>query len=156
MADENRIVIDRSLCIGTGNCVFYAEKTFDLDDENTAIIIDPLGDDGAARRMAVTHRRSSRRPRCGSARSDRSSRASPARSAWVCSRSIRSSSRTIGTVWTRAAIAPKPPAARCSGHPQLFLADDPDETWSRMLLNATSPNAKAMLSSVGTCGTVGC
>lgn len=47
------IVIDRSLCIGSGNCSFFAAATFDLDDEGRAVVIDPLGDDPAAQALAV-------------------------------------------------------------------------------------------------------
>jgi ferredoxin len=47
------ITIDRAACIGTGNCTFYAPRTFDLDEDDKSILIDPLGDDEAARRMAV-------------------------------------------------------------------------------------------------------
>jgi ferredoxin len=39
-----RIRIDRDLCIGSGSCQFHAPKTFDLDDECRAIVIDPRGD----------------------------------------------------------------------------------------------------------------
>jgi ferredoxin len=48
-----RIVIDRSRCIGTGNCAFYAERTFDLDDENRAVVIDPDGDPAEKQKLAV-------------------------------------------------------------------------------------------------------
>ena len=38
------IKIDRELCMGSGNCSFWAPATFDLDDEGVAIVIDPRGD----------------------------------------------------------------------------------------------------------------
>ena len=38
------IKIDRELCMGSGNCSFWAQATFDLDDEGVAIVIDPQGD----------------------------------------------------------------------------------------------------------------
>ena len=39
-----KIKIDRDLCIGTGNCIDAASKTFDLDDENIVILKDSKGD----------------------------------------------------------------------------------------------------------------
>lgn len=53
MTERRDIIIDRDRCIGTGNCVFYAEQTFDLDEENKAFLIDALGDDEGRQRMAV-------------------------------------------------------------------------------------------------------
>src|SRR5881409_742289 len=38
------IEIDREICMGSGNCQFWAPATFDLDDEGIAIVIDPEGD----------------------------------------------------------------------------------------------------------------
>ena len=38
------IKIDRERCMGSGNCSFWAPATFDLDDEGTAIVVDPLGE----------------------------------------------------------------------------------------------------------------
>ena len=38
------IKIDREVCMGSGNCSFWAPATFDLDDEGIAIVIDPQGD----------------------------------------------------------------------------------------------------------------
>jgi ferredoxin len=35
------ISIDQSRCIGAGNCVHIAPKTFQLDDENIAYLVDP-------------------------------------------------------------------------------------------------------------------
>ncbi len=37
------IIVDRDLCIGAGTCVVVAPKTFDLDDELKAIVINPKG-----------------------------------------------------------------------------------------------------------------
>ena len=48
-----RVVVDRTKCIGTGNCSFYASKTFDLDDDNKAIVVDPEGDAVEAIKRAV-------------------------------------------------------------------------------------------------------
>ncbi len=53
MAARPAIAIDRDLCIGTGNCTFYADKTFDLDEDDKSVLIDALGDDEATQRMAV-------------------------------------------------------------------------------------------------------
>jgi ferredoxin len=50
---RQRIAVDREICIGSGNCVFYAGETFDLDEDDRAIIVDPAGDDPDKHRMAV-------------------------------------------------------------------------------------------------------
>lgn len=34
------IAIDRSLCMGSGNCSFWAPGVFDLDDEGIAVVLD--------------------------------------------------------------------------------------------------------------------
>lgn len=39
-----KIMVDRELCIGAASCVALAAKTFKLDEENKAVIIDPKGD----------------------------------------------------------------------------------------------------------------
>ena len=36
-----QISIDRELCMGSGNCSFWAPGVFDLDDEGIAVVIDP-------------------------------------------------------------------------------------------------------------------
>lgn len=36
-----RVCIDRSLCVGFGDCVDAAPEAFQLDDENIVILIDP-------------------------------------------------------------------------------------------------------------------
>jgi ferredoxin len=41
-----QIRIDRERCIGSGNCSFYAESTFSLDDELKAVVA-PDGEDGS-------------------------------------------------------------------------------------------------------------
>ena len=41
------ITIDRTRCMGSGNCSFWAPATFDLDDEGLAVVIDPDGDDAS-------------------------------------------------------------------------------------------------------------
>jgi ferredoxin len=35
------ISIDRELCMGSGNCAFWAPGVFDLDDDGIAIVLDP-------------------------------------------------------------------------------------------------------------------
>jgi ferredoxin len=37
------ISIDRERCMGSGNCVFHAPDTFDLDESSIAIVRDPAG-----------------------------------------------------------------------------------------------------------------
>jgi ferredoxin len=39
-----KIEVDRDLCVGDGACVNEAPKTFEMDDEAIAIIINPEGD----------------------------------------------------------------------------------------------------------------
>lgn len=34
------ITIDRELCMGSGNCSFWAPGVFDLDDEGIAFVVD--------------------------------------------------------------------------------------------------------------------
>lgn len=48
-----KIKIDRTLCIGAASCVALAMKTFALDDENKAVIIDEAGDDVETIRLAA-------------------------------------------------------------------------------------------------------
>ena len=35
------IRIDRDQCMGSGNCSFWAQGVFDLDDDGIAIVVDP-------------------------------------------------------------------------------------------------------------------
>ena len=35
------IEIDRELCMGSGNCSFWAPGVFDLDEAGIAIVVDP-------------------------------------------------------------------------------------------------------------------
>jgi ferredoxin len=42
------IHIDRNLCMGSGQCVMTADRTFNLDDMSIAQVIDPDGDPPAA------------------------------------------------------------------------------------------------------------
>ena len=46
LSPQNRIkiVVDRGLCIGAGDCVDTAPNVFELDAEDKAHVIDPDGD----------------------------------------------------------------------------------------------------------------
>ncbi len=48
-----RVVIDRERCVGSGNCLYWAPGTFDLDDDGVSTVIDPDGDDEDRIRVAV-------------------------------------------------------------------------------------------------------
>lgn len=50
---HREIRVDRTLCMGSGQCCWYAPNTFDQDDETIAIVIDPQGDPEEAIRTAV-------------------------------------------------------------------------------------------------------
>lgn len=47
------IEINRDLCMGSGQCIFYAPLTFDQDDTTIAIVADADGDSAADIRTAV-------------------------------------------------------------------------------------------------------
>jgi ferredoxin len=36
-----KVIVDRDLCRGLGNCVVYAPTVFRLDEENKAVVLDP-------------------------------------------------------------------------------------------------------------------
>jgi ferredoxin len=38
-----QVTVDRSLCIGSGDCVDTAPDVFQLDDEDIAVVVDPDG-----------------------------------------------------------------------------------------------------------------
>ena len=44
MAKKWKITVDRDLCIGAASCVALAMKTFALDSENKAVILEGEGD----------------------------------------------------------------------------------------------------------------
>jgi ferredoxin len=48
-----RVVVDRYRCIGSGNCVFWAPATFELDAEGLSVPSDPPGDVEEQLRVAV-------------------------------------------------------------------------------------------------------
>ena len=45
LSRQNRIevTVDRSLCIGSGDCVDTAPGVFQLDEEDKAVVVDPDG-----------------------------------------------------------------------------------------------------------------
>ena len=45
LSQHNRIsvTVDRSLCIGSGDCVDTAPDVFQLDEEDKAVVVDPDG-----------------------------------------------------------------------------------------------------------------
>jgi ferredoxin len=45
LSPENRIavIVDRALCIGSGDCVDTAPDVFQLDEEDKAVVVDPDG-----------------------------------------------------------------------------------------------------------------
>lgn len=44
MAKKWKVTIDRDLCIGAASCVALAMKTFALDGENKAVVLEGEGD----------------------------------------------------------------------------------------------------------------
>ena len=50
---HREIRVDRTLCMGSGQCSWYAPNTFDQDDETIAIVIDSRGDPAEAIQNAV-------------------------------------------------------------------------------------------------------
>ena len=48
-----RIVVDRDRCVGSGNCLYWAPGTFDLDDDGVSTVVDPQGDDEERIRVAA-------------------------------------------------------------------------------------------------------
>jgi ferredoxin len=39
------IRIDRDRCMGSGNCLFWAPRTFDLDDDGRSVVVDAAATD---------------------------------------------------------------------------------------------------------------
>ena len=50
---HREISIDRNLCMGSGQCLWYAPNTFDQDDNNISVVIDQDGDPEEAVRTAI-------------------------------------------------------------------------------------------------------
>lgn len=53
MGSGLRIEINPDTCIGSGNCGFWAPATFDIGDDNIALVLDAAGDDETRIRKAV-------------------------------------------------------------------------------------------------------
>ena len=41
--NQIEVTVDRSLCIGSGDCVDTAPNVFQLDEEDKAVVVDPDG-----------------------------------------------------------------------------------------------------------------
>ena len=52
-SDSREVHVDRNLCMGSGQCLGYAPNTFDQDDDNTAIVVNPHGDPPADIETAI-------------------------------------------------------------------------------------------------------
>jgi len=50
---HREIRVDRTLCMGSAQCSWYAPNTFDQDDETIAIVIDQQGDPAEAIQTAI-------------------------------------------------------------------------------------------------------
>ncbi len=50
---HREIRVDRTLCMGSGQCCWYAPNTFGQDDATIAIVTDPQGDSADAVETAV-------------------------------------------------------------------------------------------------------
>jgi ferredoxin len=49
-----RGVVDRDVCMGSGNCAFWAPGVFDLDDDGIAVVVgDPAGREEEVRKAAA-------------------------------------------------------------------------------------------------------
>jgi ferredoxin len=44
MPDGFTVLVNREACIGSGNCVTFAPRSFDQDDDIKAVFLDPPGD----------------------------------------------------------------------------------------------------------------
>lgn len=48
-----RISIDPDRCMGSGSCTFHAPGTFDVGEDNVAVVLDPAADPPEAVRRAA-------------------------------------------------------------------------------------------------------
>jgi ferredoxin len=48
-----RVIVDRDRCIGSGNCVYWAPASFELDDEGLSVPVVPAVDTLQALRVAA-------------------------------------------------------------------------------------------------------
>ena len=53
MAGPMDIAIDWDRCMGSGNCLFWAPKTFDLSEDGHAVVLDPAATDEDRLRVAA-------------------------------------------------------------------------------------------------------
>jgi ferredoxin len=53
MDNHIEIRIDRETCMGSGNCLFWAPRSFDLDDEGRSVVLDPDATDEVHLRVAA-------------------------------------------------------------------------------------------------------
>ena len=53
MSEPLDIRIDWELCMGSGNCVFWAPETFDLGEDAHAVVLDAAATDEERLRVAV-------------------------------------------------------------------------------------------------------
>jgi ferredoxin len=53
MSEPLDIRIDRDLCMGSGNCLFWAPDSFDLSDDGYAIVTDAAATDEERLRIAA-------------------------------------------------------------------------------------------------------
>jgi ferredoxin len=51
--DPLEIKIDTELCMGSGNCMFWAPETFDLNDDGHAVVLDAAADPEEKVRIAA-------------------------------------------------------------------------------------------------------
>lgn len=50
---SGKLNVDRDLCMGSGQCTFYAPEAFDLDDLSIAIVLDGHSAEEAKIQMAI-------------------------------------------------------------------------------------------------------
>ena len=48
-----KIVVDRDLCIGAASCIAVSGETYNLDNENKALVLDPNAADDATLLMSA-------------------------------------------------------------------------------------------------------
>jgi ferredoxin len=48
-----KVTVDRDRCIGSGNCVYWAPASFELDDEGLSVPFDAVGDTPERLRVAA-------------------------------------------------------------------------------------------------------
>ena len=53
MTEPMDVAIDWDLCMGSGNCLFWAPKTFDLSEDGHAVVLDPAATDEDRLRVAA-------------------------------------------------------------------------------------------------------